>query len=124
MIQKGLVKGVDVQDIEGLSNHVCDVCIRAKMTSLPFNIGHKQATKRLERVHSDLCGEFEHPSLSGNRYFTTLIDDMSGMIWICPLNHKADFIDWFAKMDAIFFNQYGTHVGTLCMDNGGEYMNQ
>ena len=27
-------------------------------------------------------------------------------------------------MDAIFFNQYGTHVSTLCTDNGGEYINQ
>ncbi len=27
-------------------------------------------------------------------------------------------------MDAIFFNQYGTHVGTLCTDNRGEYINQ
>ncbi len=70
------------------------------------------------------CGEFEHPTLGGNCYFVMLIDDMSGMIWVCPLKHKADFVDWFFKMDAIFLNQYKRHVGTLWMDNGGEYVNQ
>ena len=107
MIQKGLVKGIDVRDIEKLPNHVCDACIKAKMTSLPFNLGHKCATKRLEQVHSDLCGEFKHPSLGGNQYFTTLIDDMSGVMWVHSLKHKGDFVDWFMEMDATFANQYG-----------------
>src|SRR5260370_21677256 len=49
---------------------------------------------------------------------------MSGMIWVQPLKLKADFVNWFMKMDAIVFNQYGTHVGTLCTDNRGEYINQ
>ena len=113
MIQKGLVKGVTVRDIERSTDHVCDACIRAKMTSSPFNIGHKRATKRLERIHSDLCGELEYPSLGGNRYFATLIDDMSGMIWVRPLKHKGDFVDWFIKMDSTFANQYRRHVGML-----------
>ena len=124
MIWKGLVEGASVRDIESLPDPVCDACIRAKMSSLPFKIGHKRAAQQLEHVHSNLCGEFQHPSLGGNRYFAMLIDDMSGMIWICPLKHKADFVDWFLKMDAIFFNQYGRHVGTLRTDNGGEYVNQ
>ena len=94
------------------------------MTSSPFKIGHKHATKQLECVHSDICGEFEHPSIGGNRYFATLIDDMSRMIWAHPLKHKSDFADWFFKMDAIFLNHYGRHVGTLHTDNGGEYVNQ
>ena len=113
MIRKGLVEGVVIQDVELLPDPVCDTCIRAKMTSFPFKTGHKHVTNRLECVHSDLCGELEHPSLGGNRYFATLINDMSGMMWVCPLKHKADFVKWFFKMDAIFLNQYGRHIGTL-----------
>src|SRR5260370_27598352 len=94
------------------------------MTSLSFLLRHEHTMRWLEQVHSDLCGEFEHPSLGGNHYFATLIDDMSGMIWVQPLKLKADFVNWFIKMDAIFFNQYGTHVSTLCTDNRGEYINQ
>src|SRR5260370_3245899 len=96
MIWKGLVKGTTVWDIED-TNHICEACIKAKMTSLPFSLGHKHATRCLEQVHSDLCREFKHPSLGGNCYFATLIDDMSGMIWISPLKLKADFMTWFKK---------------------------
>ena len=123
MIRKGLVKGINVQDVGSNTSLVCNACIKAKMTSAPFNTGHKCAVRRLQCVHSDLCGEFEHPTLGGNCYFATLIDDMSGMIWVRPLKLKADFVDWFIKMDAIFLNQYGTHIGTLCTDNRGEYVN-
>ena len=94
------------------------------MTLLPFQIGHLHACKRLDQLHSDLCGEFECPMIAGNRYFATLIDDMSGMLWVYPLKHKSDFVDWFIDMDKIFLNQYGWHAGTLHTDNGREYVNQ
>ena len=94
------------------------------MTSLPFQNGHLRACKCLDRLHSDLCGEFERPTIAGNQYFATLIDDMSGMLWVHPLKHKSDFVDWFINMDKIFLNQYGCHAGTLRTDNGGEYVNQ
>src|SRR5260370_36859235 len=73
MIWKGLVKGIAVQGIEGVTNHVCKACIKAKMTSLPFSLGHKHATRWFEQLHSDLCGEFKHPSLGGDWYLATLI---------------------------------------------------
>ena len=111
MIQKGLVRGTAVQDIEGDTSHICEACIKAKMTSLPFSLGHKHATRCLEQVHSDLCREFEHPSLGGNRYFATLIDNMSGMMWIQPLKFKADFVDWFIKMDTtVRKEKIATHI--------------
>src|SRR5260370_41956107 len=49
---------------------------------------------------------------------------MYGMIWLHPLKHKVDFVDWFVKMDPIFINQYGRHIGPLHTDNGGKYVNQ
>jgi transposase InsO family protein len=121
MIKLGYIKGFSAEDLKELNGHVCDACMRAKMTRAPFQLGHKRATKRLQRVHSDLCGEFEHPTLAGNRYFATLIDDFSGMTWVRPLKHKKEFYSWFVKMDMMFLNQYGTHIGTLRADNGGEY---
>ena len=49
---------------------------------------------------------------------------MSGMIWVQPLKHKSNFVDWFIKMDASFANQYGRHIGILQANNGGEYTSQ
>ena len=76
------------------------------MTSSPFQSSHCHASRCLDRVHSDLCGEFKHPTLGGNLYFVTLIDDMSGRIWVKPMKCKSDFITWFIEMDTLFMNQY------------------
>ena len=124
MIKKGPITGIMVHDLESTEGFVCDACIQAKMTSLPLQIGHQRARKHLDRLHSDICGEFEHPMIVGNQYFATLINDMSGMIWLHPLKHKGDFVDWFINLDRKFLNQYGWHTGTLRTDNGGEYVNQ
>jgi len=122
--QKGVSQGVEVCNLDATTDPVCNACLQAKMTLTPFQVGHVWASKQLEHIHSNLCGEFEHPTLGGNCYFATLINDMTGMMWVCPLKWKANFIDWFIKMDAMFNNQHGKHIGILCTDNGGEYVNQ
>ena len=124
MLKKGLVKGVVVYDLEESREIFCDACLQAKMTSSPFQSGHHHASRCCDHVHSDLCGEFEHLTLGRNLYFATLIDNMSGRIWVKLMKHKSDFITWFIEMDTLFVNQYAQHVRTLCTDNGGEYINQ
>ncbi len=124
MIKKGLVKGVVVHDPNGSPASVCDACMHAKMTSAPFTSHPSCAIKHLKRVHSDICGDFDSPTIGGNHYLATLIDDMSGMLWVCPLRQKSDFLNWFIQMDSMFTNQFGRHVGALHTDNGGKYVNQ
>jgi len=92
------------------------------MTAAPFAIGHKRADKILERVHSDL-GEFEHLSIGGCKYFGLIVDDKSTFLWVQPMKHKGDFIPWFMRMDKVFHNQYGRHVGIFRADGGGEFCN-
>ena len=95
-----------VYDLEESREMFCDACLQAKMTSPPFQSGHCHASRCLDRIHSDLCGEFEHLTLGRNLYFATLIDDMSGRIWVKLMKHKSDFITWFIEMDTLFMNQY------------------
>ena len=106
-IKGGLVKGMVVQDLEESRDFVCDACLRAKMTSSPFQSGHHHAPRCLDCVHSDLSGEFKHPMLGGNLYFATLINDMSGRMWVEPMRCKSDFVSWFIELDTLFLNQYG-----------------
>lgn len=40
-------------------------------------------------MHSDVCGLMQVPTMSGNRYFLTFIDDCSRMCWIY-LRNKSD----------------------------------
>ena len=57
---------------------ICECCIFGKHHRDPFPSGEaRRANQPLELVHSDLCGPMRVPSLGGNRYFLTFIDDFS-----------------------------------------------
>ncbi len=54
---------------------VCEVCLRGKMSRVPFPKESTHASKEiLELVHSDVCGPFQVTTPSGNRYFVTFIE--------------------------------------------------
>lgn len=48
-----------------------------------------RAKEPLELVHSDVCDLMQVPTMSGNRYFLTFIDECSRMCWIY-LRNKSD----------------------------------
>ena len=66
--------------IKDPSNSLCEACARGKaISSRPAaSTTHSTPVKHpLELVHSDVCGPFSHPSLTGDNYFVVLIDDFT-----------------------------------------------
>lgn len=59
-----------------LPKKVCEACLARKQKGKSFK-AHLSMRVRdcLEVVHSDICGPFEVPSLAGNRYFITFVDE-------------------------------------------------
>ena len=72
-------------------------------------------------MHSDVCGPMHTPSMSGNRYFLTFIDDYSRMCWIYLLRSKADVFFVFKKFKAMVELQSGYSLKRLRTDRGGEF---
>ena len=55
---------------------MCDVCVQAKHKQKFIRTKVTRTTKPFELVHSDVCGPFATPTLSGNyHYFILFIDD-------------------------------------------------
>jgi hypothetical protein len=52
----------------------CDACVLGKQKSHSHNNPIRPATRYLGLVHTDLCGPF-NPSINGDRYFVTFLDD-------------------------------------------------
>lgn len=75
MQRHNLVKGMpSISKIED----VCEGCMMGKQTREPFpQEGAWRATKPLELIHTDVCGPMKTPSIGGNRYMLTFIDDYS-----------------------------------------------
>ena len=111
-----------------LSDHACDygfctICARGKQTKAPYPTqGATRATEALQLVHSDLCGPASTPTLSGNLYFLTLVDDYSRYSWIYTLKTKSETATTLRNWILLVEGETGLTVRGLRSDNGGEYL--
>ena len=70
---------------ESLSS--CDHCLVGKQHKVSFNSRYKKL-KKLELVHSNVCGPMDVETLGGNKHFITFIDDATRKVWIYLLRSK------------------------------------
>ena len=105
-----------------LPNEVCDMrCTRKQARNsynaiVPFN-----ATRKLEVIHSNVCGPFELKSVGGNRYFVTFIDEFTRKLWIYLLAKKDEVFGVLKKFRLLVQNESGEMISRLRTDGGGEY---
>ena len=100
----------------------CQGCVEGKMSRKPFKTRSSESgrsTRKLEIVHSDVCGPMSTESLGGRRYFVTFIDDFSQCCKVYFLKHKSEVFQKFKEFEAKVTNQSGDRIGTLRTDNGG-----
>ena len=100
----------------------CESCIMAKQhrDSFPSGVAYR-AKSCLEIVHSDLCGSMQTPSLGGNLYFLSFIDDYSRKIWVYLLKQKSETFGIFKRFKAMVEKESGKRIKILRSDRGGEY---
>ncbi|GJP33925.1 hypothetical protein CLOM_g18424 [Closterium sp. NIES-68] len=80
--------------VEGLSANLLSVRrlqkSKAEFSKFPFNSATGPAKTPLALVHMDVVGPTRAPSLSGSRYFLTIVDDHTRAVWVYPLNSKGE----------------------------------
>ncbi|MCO5558141.1 hypothetical protein L7F22_011718 [Adiantum nelumboides] len=113
----------DLSLLEMPPRHVCEGCVLGKMHRFAFSQdGSVRATRKLQLVHSDVCGPMRTPSVGNSLYFVTFIDDFSRFCWLYPLKAKSDVCAIFQHYVSMVENETGCKVQTLRTDRGGEYM--
>ncbi len=71
MVHKSQVCGVKLSPRS--AETLCESCVVSIMQLK--SVDHRQSNKKLELVHSDVCGPFQADSIGGSRCFVTFIDD-------------------------------------------------
>ncbi|MCO5579718.1 hypothetical protein L7F22_033578 [Adiantum nelumboides] len=113
----------DLSLLEMPPRHVCEGCVLGKMHIFAFSQdGSVRATRKLQLVHSDVCGPMRTPSVGNSLYFVTFIDDFSRFCCVYPLKAKSDVFAIFQHYVSMVENETGCKVQTLRTDRGGEYM--
>lgn len=100
----------------------CEGCIMGKHHKMPYPKGRSwRARKRLELIHTDICGPMKTHSLGQQRYFIIFIDDFSRMTWIYFLKEKSEAFITFKRFKALVEKQSGCDIKCIRSDRGGEY---
>jgi hypothetical protein len=116
---KHMVKGLpNLKDIEDK----CSDCLIGKQhrDNIPKQANWR-ASKKLELVHSDICGPINPQSNGGNRYFITFTDDYSRKTWSYFLQEKSGAFDMFKRFKSLVENESSCSIRCLRTDRGGEY---
>eukprot|EP00253_Pinus_taeda_P008959 PITA_08959 len=99
----------------------CDACILGNHSKQSFHDSHSRAHRKLELIHSDLCGPMLVSSANGNNYIMTFIDDYTRMCWVYLLKNKSDAFLTFKNFHKWMENDAQSHIGSIRTDNGKEY---
>ncbi|CAI7811690.1 unnamed protein product, partial [Closterium sp. NIES-53] len=120
LVKDGSLKGLEVK---GAAKEIGSypTCLETKFTKFPFSSGTGPAKAPLVLVHMDVVGRTRAPSLSGSRYFLTIVDDHTRVVWVYPLKTKGEVAaavlkEWMPRAQ----RESGHKVKVIRTDNGGE----
>lgn len=120
LVREELADGIDAKNFNDIS--FCEPCAAGKNHRRPFP---KKSPSRsdgpLELIHTDVCGKMSVPSLSGNYYFITFIDDFTRYVWVYVMQTKDQVYNIFKEWKTLIENQLDKKIKVLRSDNGGEY---
>ena len=105
------VQGINIQKMTELS--FCEGCLAGKMCRKPFSaVGEIRSIRKLQLVHSDVCGPMHTHSIGGAKYFVTFIDDYTRCCAVYFMKHKSEVFDKFKEFEATTTNEVGKAIGT------------
>ena len=81
-----------------------------------------RAPEFLGIIHTDLGGPYK-PTRYGERYFMTIKDEATGVVWVFLLKTKGQTLDKFKQFKAWIEKQSGQKIKHVRGDGGGEYVN-
>jgi hypothetical protein len=80
----------------GMPSTVFDTCLIGKQPINAFNSNATHRSKKLLNVvYSYVSGHLEVPSLGGNNYFISFVDEFSRKIWLYMIKAKSEAFDMF-----------------------------
>ncbi|KAM0017627.1 putative RNA-directed DNA polymerase [Helianthus debilis subsp. tardiflorus] len=115
--EKSMVRGLPSINL----SDSCEGCVLGKLNQLPYSSHSWRATKPLELIHADLCGEMQVESLGGSLYYFLLIDDFSRMSWVYFLKNKSQAFEKFKAFKKMVEKECEHQIKVLRTDRGGEF---
>ncbi|KAK3016293.1 hypothetical protein RJ639_007613 [Escallonia herrerae] len=103
---------------------ICDVCCRAKHSRTVFPDSTSRAMDIFGLVHCDIWGPYRVSTISGTKYFLTIVDDYSRVVWVYLMHDKGQTGTLLRNFCNMVHTQFGKLVKIIRSDNGHEFDSQ
>ena len=100
----------------------CDSCPAGNSKYPTLKTKRSRASQPMERIHCDLWGKTQSPSLNGNRYVICFVDDYSRHIALYFLKRKSDAPAALLKYIAEYATPLQINVRRIQSDGGGGFL--
>ena len=121
-----MAMGIRIQEDDSQDRKFCVSCLEGKMARQYNKQSSTRASKKLELIHSNLCGPFLTNSLFGSRYFIIFVDNATRMTWVYFLKTKSvvEVLRVFQLFKALVEKEADAPIRRFRCDNGtSEYNN-
>jgi len=104
------------------NNFLCDTCMLAKFHRLPFNKSAITTKAPFQLVHMDLWGPYRVTSVTGAKYFLTIVDDFTRCTWMHMLQDKTQVFSAIKQFYHMIDTQFSTKLLMIRSDNVSEFL--
>ncbi|KAK1422630.1 hypothetical protein QVD17_17916 [Tagetes erecta] len=101
----------------------CETCHRAKQHRVPFPLSDHKSKNIGDLVHLDVWGPYKVQSCDGFKYFLTIVDDYSRVVWVYLLKNKTEVFQNIENYFYMLKTQFNATVKVFRSDNGTEFVN-
>lgn len=110
-------------ELQIITNNIfCDICPMARQIRMPFTDSVNNAKVIFELLHTDVWGPFKVTTMTGARYFLTIVDDHSRSTWTYLMVNKAPVSDHLIRFITMVETQFEVFVKTIRSDNGSKFL--
>jgi hypothetical protein len=110
-----------VPSISCIQESVCPTCPLSKQRKLPFPISSSFSTFVFELLHCDVWGPMAINSISGSRFFLTIVDDYTRFTWVYLMQYKSQTSSIIQSFSNMVQTQFHTKMKCIRSDNGTEF---
>ena len=124
--QRSMVSGIaaTAEQFKAAGEAICEPCVKAKQHKRSRASSTSDTSQPLQLLHMDVCGPLQEPSLGGNVYIATFLDDFTKLSIVRLLANKHAVADAVKEVVEMLEKQSGHQLLVVRTDNGTEYVNK
>ncbi|XP_071713293.1 uncharacterized protein [Rutidosis leptorrhynchoides] len=101
----------------------CEICLKAKQTRDVFPLSEHKTKDLGDLLHLDLWRPYRVTSRKGFRFFLTVVDDYTRVVWVYMLKTKNEVFENLSELISLIQNQFNKRDKVIRSDNGTEFCN-